>query len=126
MRRYTVLAAIALAVALVLALALPLTAQQRSKRTYPADKGPATIDVSKFAPAEQNNYRIFATKCSTCHTLARAINTNKTALAWKMYIERMQKKPNSGIDDFAAPKVYQFLKFYQEHKNAQKKDKPKP
>jgi hypothetical protein len=42
---------------------------------FPNDRGPAQIDVSKYPPSIQADYRIFARRCSQCHTLARAINS---------------------------------------------------
>lgn len=96
-------------------------AEEPPKRTYRADKGPDTVDVSKFSLEVQNNYQLFTTRCGKCHTRARAINTNKTTIGWRMYVDRMVGKPASGISKADSLKIYQFLKFYQEHKNKQKK-----
>ncbi len=114
------LAATVLAALLMVTAGSQASAQEKRQRSYKADKGPATVDVSKFSPEVRSNYRVFAMKCGKCHTLARAINTDKTTLAWKMYVERMQNKKDSGITDALGSKIYQFLKFYQGHKNARK------
>ncbi len=74
------------------------------------DKGPATIDVSKYPPDMQADYKVFAQKCSQCHTLARPINCD-FALPdeWERYVKRMMRKPNSGINSADGKKIYEFL-----------------
>lgn len=46
-----------------------------AKAVYPADLGPATIDVSAYPPEQKASYGLFLRKCSICHTPARAINS---------------------------------------------------
>ena len=65
----------------------------------------------------QENYKIFAVKCVKCHTLARPINTDKTAQEWKMYVKRMMNKPDSGISPSTGKRIYRFLEFRQAHKD---------
>lgn len=74
------------------------------------DKGPATIDVSKYPFEMQENYKLFAKKCSSCHTLARPINCD-FALPdeWERYVKRMMRKPNSGINSADGKKIFEFL-----------------
>ncbi|MGH7968142.1 MAG: hypothetical protein ACREIC_05375 [Limisphaerales bacterium] len=74
------------------------------------EKGPATIDVSKYPDAIQQNYEVFSTKCSQCHKLSRPINSDYAAPdEWSRYIKRMMHKPGSGIGAGEAKKVYEFL-----------------
>jgi hypothetical protein len=74
------------------------------------DKGPATIDVSKYTPEMQANYKLFSKKCTHCHTLARPINC-EFALPdeWSRYVKRMMRKPDSQISADEAKKIYEFL-----------------
>lgn len=95
-------------------------AEDAKKKVFAADKGPATVDVSTFPKEMQENYKIFAARCSKCHTLARPINTDMTASGWKMYVKRMMNKPDSGISPANAKRIYKFLKFYQKKKDAAK------
>lgn len=76
------------------------------------DKGPATIDVGKYPAAMQADYKVFAQKCSHCHTLARAINCD-FALPdeWERYVKRMMRKPNSEISAAEAKAIFEFLAF---------------
>lgn len=79
---------------------------------FPFDKGPDTIDVSKYPQEQQDNYQVFAEKCSKCHTLARPINS-PFALPeeWSAYVTKMQHKKRSGIDEDAAKKISSFLTY---------------
>lgn len=74
------------------------------------DKGPATIDVSKYPPEMQENYKLFSKKCTHCHSLARPINCD-FALPdeWSRYVKRMMRKPDSQISADEAKKIYEFL-----------------
>jgi cytochrome c5 len=74
------------------------------------DSGPKTIDVAKYPADQKAGYKLFATKCSKCHTLARPINSDFVLPAqWERYIKRMTFKPNSQISDTDGKKIYRFL-----------------
>lgn len=79
-------------------------------QTYPADKGPATIDVSKYPKEQQEAYKVFLDKCSTCHTTARAINSDyATPAEWQALVDKMHHKRYSGIDGAAQKTITDFL-----------------
>ena len=62
------------------------------------EKGPATIDVSKYPQGIQENYEVFSQKCTQCHKLSRPINSDYALPdEWSRYIKRMMYKPGSGI-----------------------------
>ena len=74
------------------------------------DKGPATIDVSKYPPEIQDDYKLFSKKCTHCHTLARPINSDYALPdEWSRYVKRMMRKPDSQISADEAKKIYDFL-----------------
>ena len=74
------------------------------------DAGPKTIDVSKYPQDQKKAYKLFATKCSKCHTLARPINSEFVLPAqWERYIKRMMYKPNSQMSDQDGKTIYTFL-----------------
>ncbi|MDE2039805.1 MAG: cytochrome c [Elusimicrobia bacterium] len=76
----------------------------------PFDNGPDTIDVSKYPPEQQKNYKVFAQKCSRCHTLARPINSHYALPEeWKAYVSKMRHKRHSGISDKDEDKITAFL-----------------
>jgi len=97
---------------------LSLMAQQ-SNVTLPQDKGPDKIDVSKYPAPQQAAYKLFSTKCSKCHTIARPINTMMTHDEWSRYVKRMMHKPNSGISDNQGKQIFEFLVYDQ----TERKDK---
>ena len=74
---------------------------QTSNVVLPQDKGPDKIDVPPIRRRMQTAYKLFTTKCSKCHTIARPINTMMKRDEWERYVKRMMHKPNSGISDNA-------------------------
>ena len=83
-------------------------AQNTSGVDLPQDKGPDKIDVSAYPPEMQKSYKVFAAKCSKCHTIARPINTLMTRAEWERYVKRMMHKPNSGISDKNGKEIFDF------------------
>jgi hypothetical protein len=74
------------------------------------EKGPATINVSKYPSGIQTNYEVFTQKCSQCHKLSRPINSDYALPdEWSRYIKRMMNKPGSGISSGDGKKIYDFL-----------------
>ena len=74
------------------------------------EKGPATIDVSKYPDGIKENYDVFSHKCSQCHKLSRPINSDYASPdEWSRYIKRMMYKPGSGISSSEGKKIYEFL-----------------
>jgi len=76
------------------------------------EKGPATIDISKYPDGIKENYETFTTKCSQCHKLSRPINSDYALPdEWSRYIKRMMNKPGSGISSADGKKIYEFLTY---------------
>ncbi len=74
------------------------------------EKGPATIDVSKYPEGIKEDYEVFSTKCTQCHKLSRPINSDYALPdEWSRYIKRMMHKPGSGISAGDGKKIYDFL-----------------
>jgi hypothetical protein len=86
---------------------------QESNVVLPQDKGPDKIDVSAYPAPMQADYKLFSTKCSKCHTIARPINTLMTRDEWERYVKRMMHKPNSGISDAQGKQIFEFLTYDQ-------------
>lgn len=105
----TGLAALALGSAGIVWAADELDAATKA-RIESFEKGPATINVSKYPAGIQANYQIFAQKCAQCHKLSRPINSD-FALPdeWSHYIKRMMYKPGSNIAGDDAKKIFDFL-----------------
>jgi hypothetical protein len=74
------------------------------------EKGPATVNVSKYPQPIQDDYEVFSQKCSQCHRLSRPINSDYALPdEWSRYIKRMMHKPGSGISGGEGKKIYDFL-----------------
>ena len=98
-------------------LALTLTARADDEldaatkaRIEQFEKGPATIDVSKYPQGIQDIYPLFSQKCTQCHKLSRPINSDYALPdEWSRYVKRMMRKPGSGINSAEAKQIYEFL-----------------
>src|ERR1039457_5875933 len=87
----------------------PLDAETKA-RVERFEKGPATINVSKYPDGIKENYEVFSSKCSQCHKLSRPINSDYALPEeWSRYIKRMMHKPGSGISSGDGKKIYDFL-----------------
>jgi hypothetical protein len=76
------------------------------------EKGPATIDISKYPTALKDNYDLFSQKCTQCHKLSRPINSDYCLPSeWSRYVKRMMRKPGSGISSSEAKSIYEFLAY---------------
>jgi hypothetical protein len=71
------------------------------ERLKKLDAGPKTIDVSKYPADQQQAYKVFQTKCSSCHAIARGINTEMVLPGdWERY---------SGISNEEGKTLYRFM-----------------
>jgi cytochrome c5 len=110
------IAATMLAALAVGGLLTVVRAQQKDEPVEPRilayDKGPAKIDVSKYPADMKANYKVFAEKCSKCHTIARAINC-EFALEdeWERYVKRMMNKGGTMFTANDGKQIYDFLVF---------------
>jgi cytochrome c5 len=94
----------------IMMLLAPLSlVSQTSNVVLPQDKGPDKIDVSAYPAPQQAAYKVFTTKCSKCHTIARPMNTMMKRDEWERYVKRMMHKPNSGISDAQGKEIFDFL-----------------
>ena len=93
---------------------------QTSNVVLPQDKGPDKLDVSAYPAEIQAGYKVFSSKCTKCHTLARPINTTMTRDEWERYVKRMMHKPNSGISDSQGKTIFEFLSYDQENRKDKK------
>ena len=104
----------------IMILLAPLSlVSQTSNVVLPQDKGPDKIDVSAYPAPQQAAYKVFTTKCSKCHTIARPMNTMMKRDEWQRYVSRMMHKPNSGISDAQGRQIFDFIVFDQ----TERKDK---
>ncbi len=74
------------------------------------EKGPATIDISKYPDKIKDDYEVFSTKCTQCHKLSRPINSDYALPEeWSRYVKRMMHKPGSGIGASEGKQIFEFL-----------------
>jgi hypothetical protein len=71
------------------------------------------VDVSSYPTEIRSAYRVFALRCSRCHTLARPLNAHiQDEQHWVRYVARMRRTPGSGINRYDAEVILKFLLFY--------------
>ena len=100
---------VALSMFLLVRAADDLDAETKA-RVERFEKGPAAIDMSKYPQSLQDNYDVFAAKCTQCHKLSRPINSDYALPAeWERYVKRMMHKPGSGIGSSEGKKIFEFL-----------------
>lgn len=74
---------------------------------------PDGYDVSREPPEIQAAYRVFAFRCSKCHSLARPLNASISDLGhWDAYVRRMRRMPGSGINERDGAIILTFLHHY--------------
>ena len=102
-------------------LLAPLLTGWRRRATwcFRRTKGRTRSMCPRYPAPMQAAYKVFSTKCSKCHTIARPINTMMKRDEWERYVKRMMHKPNSGISDKQGKQIFEFLVFDQ----TERKDK---
>lgn len=72
-----------------------------------------TLDVSQYPPEIRDAYKVFAVRCSRCHTLARPLNARiRDPQQWVRYVQRMRLNPASGINAKNGEIILRFLLYY--------------
>ena len=127
----TVLAALALT-GLIRAVQAQEKEEPLEPRILAYDKGTDKINVSKYPADMQAKYKVFAKKCSNCHTIARAINC-EFALddEWERYVKRMMRKAGTLISADEGKQIFEFVTYDSNTRNKALYDKkmatdPKP
>ncbi len=105
---------------------------------FPNDGGEAQVDVSGYPQDIQADYKIFARRCSQCHSLSRPLNSQFLQLTvdeqkpsqakepdlfkdskvwqisdsvWTDYVKKMQSKPGAIIRASEFDKIVAFLAY---------------
>ncbi len=128
--------------AMLLVAAVGIQAQQLPKeedldpetkaRVARFDKGPKTIDVSKYPQDMKDRYKVFSVKCAKCHTLARPINCDYVLEdEWERYIKRMMRRAGSFIKPEEGKQIFEFVTYDSKTRRKEMYDKklaeaPKP
>jgi mono/diheme cytochrome c family protein len=72
-----------------------------------------SLDSSQYPPDIRDAYKVFAVRCSRCHTLARPLNARiRDPQQWVRYVARMRLNPASGINAKNGEIILRFLLYY--------------
>ena len=83
-------------------------------------------DERSFAtrPDTQADYKLFAVRCSKCHSLARPLNSGiDDDDYWRMYVARMRRQPSSGISEEDTVAILRFLHVFSQEERRRKEEK---
>lgn len=71
------------------------------------------IEPSRMPESVQEDYAVFARRCSKCHSLARPLQSGIDSDEWwAHYVGRMRAMPGSGISAEDEVKILRFLHYY--------------
>ncbi len=71
------------------------------------------LPSSAVPPGLEDEYQLFAARCSKCHALSRALAAApKDDAYWKVYVTRMRRQPQSGIAPEDERPILRFLHAY--------------
>src|SRR5262249_13953278 len=83
-----------------------------------------TLDVSRYPEDIQAAYKVFAVRCSRCHTLARPLNARiHDPQHWVRYVARMRLNPASGINAKNGEIILRFLLYYMHQREQEQRDR---
>lgn len=83
-----------------------------------------TLDVSRYPEDIQDAYKVFAVRCSRCHTLARPLNARITdPQHWVRYVARMRLNPASGINAKNGEVIIRFLQYYTHQREEERRER---
>ena len=69
--------------------------------------------AADHSPEVQDNFVVFARRCSKCHSLARPLVAGVTNVEhWDHYVARMVRQPGSGITPRDVQPILAFLYYY--------------
>ena len=75
------------------------------------------LDVNRLPPKYQESYKVFAVRCSKCHSLSRAANGRLTPDGWRNYVKKMTRQAGSGINPSNGAILVDFLIYYTQLSN---------
>ena len=80
-----------------------------------------TLDSSQYPPDIRDAYKVFAVRCSRCHTLARPLNARiNDPQQWVRYVQRMRLNPASGINAKNGEIILRFLLYYMDQRQKER------
>lgn len=82
-----------------------------------------SLDTSEYPPEIRDAYKVFAVRCSRCHTLARPLNARiDDPQQWVRYVQRMRLNPASGINAKNGEIILRFLLYYMHQRQKERGD----
>lgn len=83
------------------------------------------LDMAGQPAQLQQDYAVFANRCSKCHSLERPLNLaarNTSDEFWERYVERMRRQTGSGISPEDGLVIRRFLHVYSRLEKSRRND----
>ena len=81
-----------------------------------ASSRPDGVEVARLPDDLRDDYALFASRCSRCHTLARPLAAHVSDQHWIDYIARMRRMPGSGITPAEGDRILHVLFYLNAHR----------
>ena len=93
---------------------------QAPPQTFPADKGPATVNVAKYPADKQKAFKLVQERCTKCHNFARSLHANRFGKdAWTPVIHKMATRPGSDVTLEEEKVILEFIVFDHDKRKAE-------
>lgn len=67
------------------------------------------VDPQTVPQAQRENFEVFRVRCSKCHQLSKPYTVRMSDEAWGRYVQKMMRRPGSGISKESGEKILSFL-----------------
>ena len=97
------------------------TPERRAAALFYSDLGPDSVDVSDYPPEIKRAYTTYTKVCSSCHTLARSINSPYVGRAWwEFYLSSMRMRAHFHGRPLSKKDIRSVLDFLEHDSNIRK------
>lgn len=76
------------------------------------------IDTRSYPVDIQTGYKVFANRCSECHSLTSSLKQSRSSEGWAEEVRRMQDMASSHINNREASLITKFLVYDEAHRKA--------
>jgi hypothetical protein len=84
------------------------------------------VEPSTVPPELRENFEVFKVRCSKCHQLSKPYNVRLSDEGWRRYVNKMKRRPGSGINEENGAKILAFLLWLEPRKDKGADEDPPP
>jgi hypothetical protein len=76
----------------------------------------ADVDPAAVPPELKDAFDTFRVRCSKCHPLTKPYSVRQTPDGWRRYVNKMKRRPGSGINEENGARIVAFLTWLESYK----------